>query len=80
MWTRALTGSELANLKDLVIVDPQSEDLLAYWKMDQHEVLDDPYRETYSGWTLRNKMVDITGHGHDAFAEAASPTYMEAIW
>lgn len=79
VWTRALTASEIANVKDLVIVDPKSPDLLAYWKMDASESVTD-YREPYSRWNLRNKVVDQTGNGYDAYGLSAAPDFMEATW
>lgn len=78
VWTRALTTSEIANIKDLVIVDPQSPDLLAYWKMNESEPAD--LRESYSGWSLRNKIVDQTGHGYDAYGLSSDPSFLEATW
>jgi len=79
VWTRALSTSEIANVKDLVIVDPNSPDLLAYWKMDESELVSD-YRESYSRWNLRNKIVDQTGHGYDAYGLSASPQFLDATW
>ena len=79
VWTRALTASEVANVKDLVVVDPQSPDLLAYWKMDETESVSG-YTESYSRWSLRNKVVDQTGHGYDAYGQSASPQFQEAVW
>lgn len=78
VWTRALTAGEIANVKDLVIVDPQSPDLLAYWKLDACEQAD--LNESYSHWYLRNKVVDQTGHGYDAYGLSASPSFVEATW
>lgn len=78
VWTRALTASEIANVKDLVIADPQSPDLLAYWKMDASESAS--MSESYSGWYLQNKVVDQTGHGYDAYGLSSDPQYLEATW
>ena len=78
VWTRALTASEIANIKDLVVVDPQSSDLLAYGKMDSSEPAG--LNEPYSGWFLRNEIVDQTGHGYDAYGLSEDPQFMEATW
>ena len=37
-------------------------------------------RESYSGWTLQNKVVDQTGHGYDAYGLSSDPQYLEATW
>lgn len=78
VWTRALNNNEIANLKELVIVDPKSEGLLSYWKMDQSEQV-----SIYEGtWrkTLQNKIVDQTENGYDAYGLLKEPTYIEAVW
>ncbi len=78
IWTRALSSNEIANLNDLVVVDPQSEGLLAYWKMN--ESVSASEREKYSGWSIRNKIADQTGHGYDACGISGSPQFEEATW
>lgn len=78
VWTRALTAGEIANIKDLVVVDPQSPDLLAYWKMDSSEPAGQT--EPYSGWFLRNEIEDQTGHGYNAYGLSDNPTFKEATW
>ena len=78
VWTRALSANEIANVKDLVVVDPQSPDLLAYWKMDECEKTN--YQDPNSSWTINNKIVDQTGHGYDACGLSGNPSFKEATW
>lgn len=78
VWARALTGTEIANLRDLVIVDPQSKGLVAYWKMNESEPISE--YESNSRWTFKNKIVDLTGHGFDAKGQSANPTFIDATW
>lgn len=78
VWTRALTNSEIANINDLVIVDPQSPGLLAYWKMNDAETISE--YESNSRWTLQNRIPDLTGNGYDALGQSAAPTFIDAIW
>lgn len=81
VWTRALNGSEIANLKELVTVDPQSPGLLAYWKMNEAESAP---RTNYLNpvYYTENKVVDITGHGFDAFgnSKAENISTIETDW
>ncbi len=78
VWSKALTGTEIANLRDLVIVDPKTPGLLTYWKMNESEPISET--ESNSRWRLNNKMVDLTGHGFDAKGQAANPTFIDATW
>ncbi|MEG0789732.1 MAG: DUF1735 and LamG domain-containing protein [Alistipes sp.] len=80
VWTRALTTSELANIKDLVIVDPKSPDLLAYWKMNVAEPTTETFPVFSQYWRIKNKIVDQTGHGYDAYGMSAAPTFLDATW
>lgn len=54
VWYRALIQSEIAN--NMNYVDPASEGLLAYWRMNEWEP------RTGGG----NIVKDLTGHGYDA--------------
>lgn len=78
VWTRALTNNEVSNLNELVVVDPNTPGLLSYWKMDKFE----PTSTYEAFWrkTLKNKVVDQTGNGYDAYGPSASPTFVEAVW
>ena len=49
VWTRALTPTELVN--NQCYVDPASEGLLGYWRLDS--------------LNEENKIVDLTGRGND---------------
>lgn len=79
VWTRALTTSEIANIKDLVIVDPKTPDLLAYWKMNESEKTTESFPEFFN-WRLNNKIIDITGNGYDAYGQSSNPTFIDTIW
>ena len=68
VWTRALSQSEIAN--NMNYVDPQSEGLLAYWRMNAYEP-----REGGG-----NIVKDETGHGHDAVGGANTPKMMDTKW
>ncbi|WP_337395576.1 DUF1735 and LamG domain-containing protein [Prevotella sp.] len=52
VWNVVRTQDEIKN--NIYSVDPQSEGLIAYWKMDDN--------------TTTGKVVDATGHGNDAIA------------
>lgn len=78
VWNKALTGSEIANLNDLVICDPQTPGLLAYWKMDKTETIN--YYEPDFRRNLYNKVVDLTGNGFDIKGQSQNPTFIEATW
>lgn len=67
VWTRALSQSELAN--NMNYVDPQSDGLLAYWRMNK-------WTSSGSG----NKVPDETGHGYDAIGMSSNPTMMDTKW
>lgn len=68
VWTRALSQSEIAN--NMNYVDPQTEGLLAYWRMNAYEP-----REGGG-----NIVKDETGHGHDAVGGANTPKMMDTKW
>lgn len=55
IWNRALTSTELQD--NVCYVDPTSEGLLAYWR--------------FNGESQDGKVLDLTGHGHDAVASGA---------
>jgi hypothetical protein len=52
VWNRALTPTELQD--NICYVDPTSNGLLAYWR--------------FNGESQEGKIMDLTGHGHDAVA------------
>ena len=68
VWTRALSQSEIAN--NMNYVDPHSEGLLAYWRMNAYE----------AGESGGNIVRDETGHGHDAVSSASNPEMMDTKW
>ncbi len=67
VWKRALSQSEIAN--NMNYVDPQSDGLVAYWRMNEWE----PYG---SG----NRVVDLTGHGYDAIGGDQKPLMIDTKW
>ena len=67
VWTRALSQSEIAN--NMNYVDPSSDGLLAYWRMNRWEA-------NGSG----NRVPDETGHGYDAIGASSNPTMMDTKW
>jgi len=69
VWTRALTQAEIAN--NMNYVDPSSDDLLAYWRMNAWEA-----NPNGSG----NIVKDLTGHGYDAVGGSSDPTMMDTKW
>ena len=80
VWTRALSGAEIANINDLVVVDPQSEGLLAYWKMSDCEVLSEPYYSEELQHRYANRIPDHTGHGYDAYGDGSNLEYLDTKW
>lgn len=68
VWTRALSQSEIAN--NMNYVDPASDGLLAYWRMNAWE----------PGESGGNVVRDLTGHGHDANGASSNPTMMDTKW
>ncbi|MEG0808304.1 MAG: DUF1735 and LamG domain-containing protein [Alistipes sp.] len=80
VWTRALNASEIANIKDLVIVDPKSPDLLAYWKMNEAEPSSATFPVFSKYWRIKNKIVDQTGHGYDAYGMQDTPEFIDTVW
>ena len=80
VWSRALSSNEIANNKDLVVVDPQSPGLLAYWKMNECEVLEEPRRDPILNRIFYNRIVDQTGHGYDAYGEGRNPDFIDTNW
>lgn len=69
VWTRALSQSEIAN--NMNYVDPTSDGLLAYWRMNAWEPND-----SGSGNIVR----DLTGHGYDAVGGSSNLTMMDTKW
>lgn len=69
VWTRALSQSEIAN--NMNYVDPTSDGLLAYWRMNAWEPTEDG---------RKNIVRDLTGHGHDAIGDSSNPTMMDTKW
>lgn len=69
VWTRALSQSEIAN--NMNYVDPSSDGLLAYWRMNAWEP-----NEGGSGNIVR----DETGHGYDAIGGSSNPTMIDTKW
>lgn len=67
VWTRALSQSEIAN--NMNYVDPASDGLLAYWRMNEWELAPGG-----------NRVVDLTGHGYDAIGASNSPTMIDTKW
>lgn len=63
VWNRALTSVELKN--NQCYVSPDSEGLVAYWRLDESE----------DGSTVK----DLTGHGYDAVSSKGSITWFENI-
>lgn len=70
VWTRALSQSEIAN--NMNYVKPDSEGLLAYWRMNAYQESD---REGYG-----NMVLDETGHGYNAYGVSSSPQMMDTKW
>ena len=66
--------------EDLVVVDPQSPGLLAYWKMNECEVLEEPRRDPILNRIFYNRIVDQTGHGYDAYGEGRNPDFIDTNW
>lgn len=68
VWTRALTEAEIAN--NMNYVDPSSEGLLAYWRMNRVES---------SGMNI---IPDETGHGYslEGRNKYMNPTFMDTKW
>lgn len=75
VWTRALSQTEIAN--NMNYVDPTSEGLLAYWRMNAWET-PDPENGDLSGYG--NVVRDETGHGYDAYGVSSSPQMMDTKW
>lgn len=69
VWTRALTEAEIAN--NMNYIDPQTDGLLAYWRMNAWEP-----NEGGRG----NVVKDLTGHGHDAIGDSSNPKMMDTKW
>ena len=69
VWSRALSQNEIAN--NMNYVDPASEGLVAYWRMNAWE-----RNPNGSGNIVR----DETGHGHDAVGGSDNPTMMDTRW
>lgn len=80
VWTRALTSAEIANNRDLVVVDPQSPDLLAYWHLNDVEKLSSYYRDEFFRMSFYNRVPDATGHGYDAYGLSSNPSFTDTEW
>lgn len=63
VWSRALTANEIQD--KMCVVDPKSEGLLAYWRMN--EVQDD------------GRILDVTGNGFDAFPKNTSYSFVDNV-
>ena len=63
VWRRALSQVELKN--NLCYVDPTSEGLIAYWRLDTSD----------DGRTVK----DLSGNGYDAVSSKGSITWVENI-
>lgn len=63
VWTKALSQAEIAN--NMNYVDPHSDGLLAYWRMNRYE-----------GTTVP----DETGHGYDAVGGSSNPKMIDTKW
>ena len=68
VWTRALTEAEISN--NMNYVNPESDGLLAYWRMNAWEAKDGG----------GNIVKDLTGHGYDAVGGSSNPTMMDTKW
>ena len=51
-------------------VNPESDGLLAYWRMNAWEAKDGG----------GNIVKDLTGHGYDAVGGSSNPTMMDTKW
>lgn len=80
VWTRALSSAEIASNNDLVVVDPQSPDLLAYWHLDEAEKLSARYQDEYFRKYHNNRVPDATGHGYDAYGGSSAPSFVDTVW
>lgn len=69
VWKTARTAAELAN--NMNYIDPQTEGLVAYWRMNASEA-----NPEGSG----NIIKDETGHGYDAVGGSSSPSFLDAMW
>ena len=69
VWKTARTAAELAN--NMNYIDPQTEGLVAYWRMNASEP-----NPNGSGNIIR----DETGHGYDAQGGASNPSFLDAMW
>lgn len=81
VWTRALSQSEIAN--NMYYVDPTSDGLLAYWRMNEYEQCNEVINirgNANENYTYRNVVRDATGNGYDAYGISSSPTMMDTKW
>lgn len=69
VWNIARTASELSN--NMNYIDPGTQGLVAYWRMNASEPNPDGYG---------NIIKDETGNGYDAVGEAGSPRFLDAVW
>lgn len=62
-WSRALSASELQD--NMCTVDPKSDGLLAYWKLNEEQE--------------DGRILDVTGNGFDAFPKNKSYSWVENV-
>ncbi len=80
VWARALSGNEIANNKDLVVVDPKSEGLIAYWRMNGETNTIGSTQNATLNRTFNNSFEDLTGNGYTAYGQSSAPTFIDATW
>ena len=79
VWTRALTQTEIAN--NMYYVDPKSDGLLAYWRMNEYETCNESIIiRNNESYTYRNVVRDATGNGYDAYGMSSAPEMMDTKW
>lgn len=69
VWNVARSASQLAN--NMNYIDPATEGLVAYWRMNASEP-----NPNGSG----NIVKDETGHGYDAVGGSGNPSFIDAMW
>lgn len=79
VWTRALNQTEIAN--NMYYVDPKSDGLLAYWRMNEYETCNESIIiRNNESYTYRNVVRDATGNGYDAYGMSSAPEMMDTKW
>ena len=61
LWGKARSAAELQD--GVCYVDPTTEGLIAYWR--------------FNGESQENKVLDLTGHGHDAIANSGQIRWID---